>query len=412
MSNIPLLTEDASVKEPPKIPVINKFVKGFSILFWCFIILKLFFFDIDVYLFNKFLPEYVNILNYKFVIGISLFALVLAIVRRRVVLLWTIYILLFPFIVVFWKVPYFIFKQKSWVLAVAVINSVIAFIVSIKYAIIFLAIFILSTVIIFNASNIYILYSSTFVILVALILIVLNRYIMIFKTSKVNRFYISFLSKPFNENVLKNITLDESLKELPYDQLNEQQLKTWVGNLQNTVMYNRLFLFMARKLKIYQESKLNYAFFAITTVFLLILTTLSFTLINMAIYKIDINAFRVSEAPSLFTFFYYSFNNLIFNAVDEMKPANTFAQSVSMIESFLALIMGLLFVGLLFSAKSERHARELDEVITKFEQRGSELEVFIREEYNIKSIEEALELLQQVQAVLIKFLYKITDNLK
>lgn len=143
MSNAPLVTENLPVREKAKLPIVNKFIKLFSVLFWSFVILKLFFFDIDFYLFNKYLPEYVSLLDYKFVIGITLFAIVLIIVRRKIVFLWATYILLFPFILSFWRIPYFIFKQKSWVFAIATINSVIGFFVSFRQAIITTAIYII-----------------------------------------------------------------------------------------------------------------------------------------------------------------------------------------------------------------------------------------------------------------------------
>lgn len=341
-----------------------------------------------------------------------MFAVLLAIVRRKVIILWTLYVLFFPIIILFWKIPYFIFKQKSWVLAIATINSVIAFFFSFKQALITSAIFIASSVIILKASNSYILYGSALMIMITLIITYFYRFIMIFRSSKVNDFYIDILSKSRQKNLTKQFVMDESLKNLPYSQLSEKQLEKWIQNLQSTVLYNRIFLFMARKIKNYQDSKLNYAFYANTTVFLLLLTILSFSFINLALYKVDTSAFKVSEAPSFFSFFYYSFNNLLFNAVDEMKPITMYSQLASMIESFFALLMGMIFVTLLFSARSERHTRELDLIIMQFEERGKDLELFIRKEYNINSIEEALELLKKVQAVFINFLYKLTDNIK
>jgi hypothetical protein len=412
MTDTSLVTENTNVKDKVKLPMINRFIQLFSYLFWIFVILKLFFFDLDVHLFNKYLPKYVGILNYKFVIGISFFAITFLIVRKKVVFLWTIYVIFFPFILFFWKIPYFIFKQKSWVLAIATINSVIAFFVSFKQAIIASAIFTTSAVLICNTTNPYILYSSALVILITLFLTYFYRFVLIFKSSKVNKFYMDFLSKPSQKNFSQQLVLDESLKNLPYDQLNDKQLDKWIQNLQNTVLYNRLFLFMARKIKDYQDSKLNYAFYAITTVFLLLLTIFSFSFVNFALYKADTSTFMVSKEPSFFSFFYYSFNNLLFNAIDEMKPITMYSQLTSMIESFFALFMGMIFVTLLFSAKSERHTRELDLVITQFEQRGNDLELFIRKEYKINSIEEALELLQKLQAVFTKLLFKLTDNIK
>lgn len=412
MSNNHIVVENPIAKEVVNLPIINRVVKLFSVLFWSYVIIKIFFFDIDVYLFNKFLPQFSGLLNYKFLFLISIFALTLLMVRRKIVILWTVYVFLFPIILICWKTPYFIFKQKSWVLAIALINSIIAFFISFKHTFIISVVYILCAVLIFKSSSTYYLYGSAIFILITLIITFFNRVIMIFKPSKVNIAYINFLSRPIEHTFVPQFKLDENIKNLPLNELSEKQLEKWTGNLQNIVFYNRIYLFMAKKIKNYQESKLNYAFYAFTTFGLIMLTVISFSLINFALYKINLNSFKVIAEPEFFTFFYYSFNNLLFNAVDEIKPINMYTQAISMIESFLALFMGMIFVSLMFSAKSARHTRELDLVILKFETQGKGFESFIRSEYKINTIEEALEELQKVQAVFIKFLYKLSESIK
>lgn len=415
MENIPFQIEDNTSKiiKKRKSQIINKYVEFFSISLWLYLIVKNFLFDIDIYFLEKFLPEYVGILDYKFVFIICILAFVLALTRKKIFIVWATYIILYPLIFLFWKVPFFIFKQKSWVLAIALINSIISSLISFKRAFIISVLYILSAIFIFSFHNKFLLYSATIVVLLTLIFIYGYRFIMIFKSSKVNNFYIALLSKVGeNENRYSHLVLDAGMKNLSYQQMNEKQLDKWVTNLQNTVLFNRFSLFMAKKLKNYQDSKWNLAYYAFTIFGLIVLTILSFSLINLAVYKIDVSSFKYSDTPSFFTFFYYSFNNLLFNGVDELKPLSIISQSVSMIESFLSLFMGMIFVSLLFSAKSERHTRELDVIISEFEAQGSDLESFMKKEYKINSIEDAMEELQKVQAISIKLLYKITESIK
>src|SRR3989339_795405 len=67
-----------------------------------------------------------------FVIIIILLTLLLIVLRKNF-LTWFLYVLFYPAIILFWKIPYFIFRQKSWALAFAVLNSIISFFKSLKY---------------------------------------------------------------------------------------------------------------------------------------------------------------------------------------------------------------------------------------------------------------------------------------
>jgi len=83
-----------------------------------------------------------------------------------------------------------------------------------------------------------------------------------------------------------------------------------------------------------------------------------------------------------------------------------------MAESFFALFLVVIFVSLLLSVRSQRHSEELNEVIKGIEEQGTEMEGFIKDEYRINSIEDALMELQKLKAGMAKFLYKITESIK
>ncbi|WP_144559638.1 hypothetical protein [Shouchella miscanthi] len=415
MTNEPLISfENTETKEkkPFKLPKINFAIKILAVIIWMFVMIKLLIFDIDVYIFNKFFPEFISLLNYKFMITISTVALILMIFRKKIIVLWSLYITLYPFILFFWKIPYFIFKQRSWIFAIACLNSVIAFFVSIKQMVFSSAIFLIAMIVMFKSTNSISITVAIITIFILVSLILINRCIAIFKTSKVNEFYINVLSTPFEDGLVRSFTLDEGVENLPYEELDKKQLESWNTKLQGIVLYNRVFLFMATKLRDYQESRLNYATFAGTIVFLLFFITLSFSLINMGIYKIDTTSFVVNEKPSFFTFIYYSFNNLLSNNIPGLVPANNISQTISMIQSFLGILLTLIFAGVFFSVRSERHKAELDSVIKKFDQRGDDLEDLIKRNYKINSIEEAVEHLEKAKSALISLIYKITDNIR
>ncbi|WP_035399421.1 hypothetical protein [Exiguobacterium sp. OS-77] len=389
--------------------LINKLIKCTAIMIWIYVIIKLFFFDIDVYIIKKFAPEKINYINYKFLFIISLVAL-LFIFKKNKAFIILLYIAFFPLILVTWEIPYFIFKQKSWVLAIACINSFITIIISLKQLIVMLSVYLISVFIVINTNNKYAILVVLITLCCFFLYAISKRIIMIFKSSKINDFYRNIILQPFTDNLRKQIALDHTIKNIPFENLDENQKSKWVEKLQTTVLYNRLYIFMSKKLKNYQESKLSYAYYAFSIISLIFLVIVTFSIINLGVYKIDKNAFKLTGSSSFFTFFYYSFNNIVINGIDEIKPQNMISKTLYMFEVSIAMVISMIFVTLMFSAKNEKNNQELDRIITKFEDRGNELELMIKEDYDLNTIDEALEKLETLKSVIIGFIYRITDR--
>ncbi|WP_134218711.1 hypothetical protein [Pelotomaculum sp. FP] len=382
-----------------------------AILFWVYVFIKLFVFDIDVFLVDNFLPEYAWFLKYKFFILIGIIALIWLFTKNKTILSWAFYVFFYPIIILFWKIPFFIFKQKSWVLAFAITNSIISFLRSMKYSFIISALYLVSLAVIFNSSLKIFLWSATVMIFGIVLVTYIYRLILIFKPVGEFHVYITILSK-FKESGYSTLALDSSIRNLPVESLEQKQIEKWTTNLQTSVLFNRICLFVAKKLRDYQNSGFNFLYYVLTILMLIVLTVFSFAAINYGIFRINNTLFSYPVTPNFFTFFYYSFNNLLFNSIQEIVPVLPISQTVSMMESMFALFLVAIFVSLLFSVRSQRHTDELNKIIKGIERQGEDMESFIKEEYKINSINDAMVELEKMKAGLIKFIYKITESLR
>lgn len=410
-SLVKTLHEQPKQEKSPVSYFINAIRETLAILFWTYILIKLFAFDIDVFLMSKFLPEYLWLLNLKFFILIGGIALIWLVTKNKYILSWSLYIFFYPTIIFLWKIPFFIFKQRSWILAFAFINSIISFFKSIKYNFITFALFLVSLAIIFSFSNEKLLWPASAIILVFLLITYIYRFVLVFKPSSIFQVYIKIFSG-IRKRGVSVFALDESIKNLPVESLDQKQMETWTANLQMSVLFNRVCLFAAKKLRDYQNSGLNVISYVLTILVLIVLTVFSFAAINYGLFKIDSGLFSYSATPNFFTFSYYSFNNLLFNSIREITPILPISQTVSMIEYFLALFLVVIFVSLLFSVRSQRHTEELNELIKEIVGQGKDMEGFIKDEYKINSIDDAMVELEKLKAGMIKFIYKITESIQ
>src|SRR5438105_9147932 len=127
-----------------------------AILFWLYAIVKIFVFDVDVYLVSLASPEFVWLLNYKFLILLGLILVAMLVTRSRALGLAVLYVALYPLVILFWKLPRFVWKQQSWLFAFAILNAAIGLIRSFKRDFISGALFLISAVLILSSGNQYV----------------------------------------------------------------------------------------------------------------------------------------------------------------------------------------------------------------------------------------------------------------
>lgn len=379
-----------------------------AIFFWLYVIVKLLIFDIDQFLIERTAPSYAWVLNFKFFIITGTLAVIWLFTKSKHILSWAAYVLFYPLFFLLWKVSFFIFKQKSWIFAFAVINAAISFFKSVKYNFVTAVFYLVSLALVFGFSDERLIWPAIGLILIILFIIYFNRFILVFKPSSIFQLHSKFFAG-IRKMSAQSFSLDVTIKNLPVTSLDQKQMEKWVASLQQSILFNRACLFASKKLRDYQNSGLNIVSYVLTILLLIIITIFSFAVINLGLFKISSSHFSFSDEPSFFTFFYYSFNNLLFNGIKEIAPSSVISQSTSMLESLFAFFVVVIFVSLLLSVRSQRHAEELGEVILAIEKQGEEMESFIKNEYKLNSIEEAMAELEKIKEGAAKFLYKITE---
>jgi hypothetical protein len=382
-----------------------------ALALWFYVPIKLLVFDFDVYLARSFSPKNAWLLDYKFLILISVLSVSLLFVKSGKVKAWILFILLYPWILIFWRLPRYIFRRKAWSLAFAIINSIISVTKSAKINFITFSIWLISMVAIFVSEKPIALSAAAFFAVVSLTLVYLHRVILIVRPTGLLQLYVK-CTAGIRKSGNHMFALDASLRDLPVQTLNQSQMEKWTGNLQNSVMFNRGCLFIARKLKDYQNSGFPLVSGIVTSLSLLALTVFSFAAINFALFKIDASLFLTSHTPMFFDFLYYGVIGLFGNSTPDLIPVGTLSKLASIAEVFFAVFLFVIFVTLALSTRSEKYAAELNDVIQKVEKEGEDMEIFIRDEYKINSVEDAMAELDKLKAGFAKFLYAITENIK
>lgn len=378
-------------------------------LVWIYVLLKLFVFDVDIFLVGVVLPTYVSLLQFKLLVLMGLLSVALLLARKAVPLA-LLYILFFPLIVLFIKIPYFIYKRRSWQMAFVFISSIVSFFRDCRINFITTSVFLITFTLLLLLSEPITLYLGAIVLFGLLCFLYFQSFVRVFLPSRTFGFYRAFFPK-MRGFLSSSYQLDAALRAIPRDSLSETQLQTWVGNLQIPVLHNRLSLFVARRLRDFQKSRINIAFYLLGLVGLLIFTIFTFSAINFALYKTAPGLYAASGSLVWFDFFYYSFNTL-FQASSGIEPLSILTKSVQMIEMLFAFLLLTILLAQLVVIHNEKYATEMDGVVKDLEQESKEVEQLITSEFSLNSIQEAITILTQAKAGFLGLILGITKNLE
>jgi hypothetical protein len=379
-------------------------------LIWVYVCVKLFVFDIDTWVLSQIIPNHIWIINLKLFILLGALAIIWLLIGTKRFFLSFLYVLFYPLLLVLIFIPWFIFKQKSWTFAFAVINSTISFFKSLKYSFITTALFLGSLACVFAFNNHYILWSAVVILLILTVANYIRKAWFALKPSEIFGVQLSLFKRL--RNISKSTyTLDEDIRDIQLVNMTTQQLQKWTEKLQTAVLFNRICLFVVKKLRDFRNSPWQLVPPILSIIFLIVFTITAFTGINYGLFKINHEWYQYSQYPSVFTFIYYSFNALVLSGISELSSSSVISQSAIMLEKFGGLLLVIIMVTLLFAVRSERNSDELEEVIAGIEQEGSSMEQFIRDEYKVGGIEGALTELQRLKSSMIQFLFKMSQAL-
>jgi hypothetical protein len=402
--------QQASNKEKTKLSLISTVVMHVTaVLFWLFIITKLFIYDVDLFLIQRFFPNLQWMIHYKFFIIVGVLATLWILTKNKHIISWTLFVLFYPFILFFWTIPVLIFKSKNWTIALAFINTIISFFSSLKYNFIVFAISAIGFCLLFNFNNAAVIYPAGITLLIILIVIYVHRFTTIFTSSSMYKIYMKVVNYLIKDND-KIAKVDDEIKALSLSEMNETQLQKWSSGLQIIVIINRGCYFLSSKLKEYQKSNLNILFYLLNLIILLFITVFFMSGLNYGLFKINQAAFIVTHTPNFFSFIYYSFNTIFLGTIPEIIAANSEAHVLRMIEITFSFFLITIFTVLIFNIKSKKHINELEKISRELTVRADEIESRVQSEYKL-TISQAIVELDRLKSGLIKFIYFLSNNI-
>jgi hypothetical protein len=381
-----------------------------ALLIWTFSLCKLFVFDVDTYLISTYLPQFGWVLTYKLLFVLGILAAWLWFIGAKLGAFLFVLLIFYPQFFVLWRVPYFIFRKKSWALAFATFNFVIESFRSFRRNVTVAAVISCCLAASAVSENKSVLATAAAGLLGTIVYLYVAALKSAFVPARIYSLYTRVLP-PVRGYLVKNHKLDEAIRGLPSTEWSDAQRKIWVEKITVPILVNRSFLFLARRFRDYQRTALPYLHNVGIIVVLFLATVIAFAGINIALFKIDPSSYEVTK-PGFFSFLWYGFNTFVFNFVKEVSPESVLAKGLWMGEAFLALFLIAIVVAMYLSIRSQRVSEQVEAIVQALEAEGQELESFVRNEYKIKSIDDAVMELDRLKAGLVQLMLWFTKNMR
>ena len=400
--------EETGIEKPFWSRRANWTIDTIASFFWLYAVTKLFIFDLDLWLMGELPTVFMLLIEYRLLVILCSVCLILILKGTPFTVSTVLYVAIFPIVLILWKVPRALWKRGSWPLALATMNTVVSIFSSLKRDLLLTTAFLIAVTVTLVANHRLALYASVALLITVLSFAYAYSIIRAFKPSAVFQAYKKIFPALHKTDFLK---VDTSVTLLPADKMSGDQLTLTTNSLQNVVLYNRACLFLARRLRDYQKSRLNTLSQIIGLLFLLVFTAVIFSFVNYGIFKIDETSYR-SEfgTPGFFTFFYYS-TGCIFYATNGVEPANVAAQIAQIIQFFFSVLLLVILGAILFTMRGEKYSAELDEVVHSAEREGRNADSLIKSSFNVSSVDAAIEALQAAKAGLVGVILAATRSL-
>lgn len=369
---------------------------------WIYVLLKMLVFDVDLYVVSKYFPALHWLVDLKSIIFLSFISIIGLFLWRWDTLFVIAYIVFFPLIVLFWKIPMLFVKlkfYKSWVFWIILFNSVVVFIKNLRYYIWSISLGIVSLVLVYLSGNLFLIIPSA-ICLSTLLAIDLFKLV---KGTFQQDWFLTILMKVINvigsaysnpvaeaRKLAKPTKLDDS-NTTQIVVLENQDLQNVTAKIQVGIIATRVLYLVAYKLQQYRQLQLCLIFNFLSFGKIIILSIITFTSVNYTLLKIDPAMFSYNHYPSVIAMALYSLSGFAFSDGAGISP-NVDASYLFRIISGLygAFFIGTFFVNIIITARNSREDIQLKHAVNELRNRAKSQESEFKKILNVE-FEEAFK---------------------
>lgn len=369
-----------------------------AICLWIFIFIKVIVFDIDIYLFEKFLPSLRWILNYRFFALLVLILVVLIGIDKKPFRKFLGYIISYPFILLFLQIlKLFIRNWESTIIFAPALYDLVSS---------FRSKFTVMTIVAFSVM--FITLSSSFYLIIPS-MILLGIYLIMHLYRSLRKAYRSSVFEGLGDLVKKlRISIEGGQHELWKKEKYDPGTKNYEDQCLTFYILNSVVEIVRKKLLKIAKSRKPDLYLMISWLVTVLLTSLIYSLEYWSLYKIDGLSFMADHTLSFWDFWGFSFGKLTPSSISTIAPVSVAATVLAYSELFCALIILVILVFSVLTAAREKYREDIEYFISEVGNLGKHLQAQFFQLYAIAVVDVEKVLLSS-NAALINQLRKACE---
>lgn len=347
-----------------------------AIILWSIGILKLFIFDIDIWIAEQVASGASGYLYYRFFVILGIIATLWLILGNQRFIRIVVYILFYPFVVICYHLPRIIFSH--WAMFIAFSPAIHSVVIMFKWNFVFTTLAIFAALSIQLTKTPPILYAAMTLLAFYLCYHFVKRFRVAFQPSTVFANII-----PAVRNVWQNFKGKEYMTLEGIEVGSNEYKKRQAQNLFQYYFVATLVRFVAEKLdEIIKSHKLD-LYFICSLIYTLALTTVIFAFEYQAVESIKIGCFGGSQQLNFWTFLGYSFSTIMHYPLSSLQAISDVAIILSYIELIASLLILVLLVFVILTSIRERYKQDISDVIGEMEEVSDDIGTQIEETFQI-----------------------------
>lgn len=367
---------------------------------WIYAFAKIFIADFDRWVVERVAPGVIWLVDYRAFGFLAIATVILLLLRKRKAW-WMVYILAFPLVILFWKLPRFYYRRRNWVLLIGTLHVAWTCFRGLRFGVAVLTLIAASVLSILLVDLPWLLWTASGVLTATWFAALVVAFRDAIAPSSFVRSQRSIMNRVLDSDRFWNfVALEDRVKSAEVERLDREQLNSVMTRASVGLITHRSGLVWAYQLDKYRRSGVSNLFSVISIASLILQAIVTFTFINLALFKLDPSQFVFDAEPGVPTFVYYAFGSIFVSEVSLLTPGGDWASALQVLAGFSAGVLGLLLVVTLFFGI--RHARA-DEAATKaiqqMRRRSDEFARRVAQEFELVSIDELLRRVMSLGAV-------------
>lgn len=335
-----------------------------AMILWASIVMKVIVFDIDVYVFEKYLPSLRLALNYRFFALLVLISVVLIGIRKKTFRSFFAYIISYPLILLFWRIPKLFFR--NWALTIAFAPALYDLLRSFRSRFILMTAAALSALCIVLSSTSQLLIPS---------MVLLGVYLVMHLYRSLRKAYRSSIFQGLADLVKKmRVGLKGGQQALWKKEKYDSGTTEYQQQCLTFYLFNTGVEIVGEKLLKVAKSRRPDLYLMISWLTTVLLTSLIYAFEYWSLYKIDALSFTPNYTLSFWSFWGFSFGKLTPSSISAIGPVSGIATVLSYSELFCALIILVILVFSVLTAAREKYREDIGDFVSEVGNLGRDLQ--------------------------------------